>query len=543
MRKGVIDVKESSGKKMLPPYVMLMLVAIVMSFAIAEVYSLTKDTIEAAALEAQAAARNAVMESAASMEELPLAEGVPVDYAYEAYDAAGNVVGYVSQITVVGFGGEIEVTVGMDLSGSITAISVGGSNFSETSGLGAKTREPAFTDQFKGKSGMLVLKRDIDSVTGASVSSGAVVSGVNKAVDYMKSLLPEDASAAVEELALTEAQIQTVLPGAQSVTWMGGGSGIDGWWQADNGYIVRATGFGEGPIAVTIGFDPSGTVTGIIIGDELFMETEGRGDRVLEEWYGAQFIGRSGVQAYGDGLDAISGATVTSDATLSAINACMGFDPAAPGTAAPAAERAADAVTEASIPEEETVAPDPNPPVSTLTPDAETEASIPEEETISVPTPAPTADAATEASIPEEETVPAAATPAAMPVSIPTPAADAVTEASIPEEETVPAVVTAAPTPIPARSPAIRVTFVPLPARAETPDAVTEASIPEEEAAPAAATPAPTSVPAPTPVPTPTPDAVTEASIPEEETAPAAATPAPTPTPAPDAVTEASITE
>ena len=88
--------KSGFKKILLQPYVMLMLVSIVMSFAIAGVYAVTKDTIEAAALEAQAAARSAVMEDAAYMTELPLAEGSPVDYCYEAYDAGGNCIGYVS---------------------------------------------------------------------------------------------------------------------------------------------------------------------------------------------------------------------------------------------------------------------------------------------------------------------------------------------------------------------------------------------------------------------------------------------------------------
>ncbi len=427
--------KTGFRKILLQPYVMLMLVAMVMSFAIAGVYAVTKDTIEAAALEAQAAARTAVMPEAAAMAELPLGEDDPVDYCYEAYDAAGNVVGYVSQITVVGFGGEIEVTVGMDMTGAITAVSVGGSDFSETSGLGAKTREPGFTEQFSGKSGMLVLKQNIDSVTGASVSSGAVVSGVNKAVSYMSALLPEDPDTAAEEIPLTAEQLLAL--GAENPVWMGGGSGIDGWWRTDGGYIVRATGFGEGPIVVLMAFDNDGVVTGIVIGDENFMETEGRGDRVLEDWYRAQFLGRSGVQAYGAGLDAISGATVTSDATLAAINACMSFDPATGISAVSAVEDTlpgeasaeTDAVTEASVPEKETTAE----PVS-AEPDAVTEASVPEEEAVLV-TPSPTfapaePDAVTEATVPEEEE---ARTPLPRVSLAPLPTPDAVTEASVTE--------------------------------------------------------------------------------------------------------------
>lgn len=407
----------------IPAYVMLMLVAIVMSFAIAGVYMLTKDTIAASALQAQAAARSAVMPGAADMGEVALEDGAPVDSLYLALDANGSLIGYVSQITVIGFGGEIEVTVGMDASGVITGVSVGGSGFSETSGLGAKTREPAFTDQFRGASGVLVLKQDIDSVSGASISSGAVVSGVNKAVAYMTALLPDDPSAAAEERLLSEEAKRAL--GVQTAEWMGGGSGIDGWWRTDGGYVVQATGFGEGPIVVTMAFDEAGVVTGILIGSEDFMETEGRGALILEEYYWSQFIGRSGAQEYGADLDAISGATVTSDAVLAAINACMTFDPASGTSAAPldAASAEPDAVTEASIPEEEASAEPAFP-----EPGAVTEATVPEEEaareliTITIPAYSGTPDAVTEA------------TAGAEPTPTPAPTPDAVTEASVVEE-------------------------------------------------------------------------------------------------------------
>jgi electron transport complex protein RnfG len=449
-------------------------VAIVMAFAIAGVYTLTKDTIEAAALEAQMAARTAVMADAYDMTELPLEEGDPVDYCYEAVDASGNVIGYVSQITVTGFGGEIEVTVGMDMTGTITAINVGGSNFSETSGLGAKTREAAFTDQFKGMSGMLVLKQNIDSVTGASVSSGAVVSGVNKALTYMTALLPEGSvSTTVEPVDLTAEELAQLVPGAVSAQWMGSGTGIDGWWQTDNGgYVVRATGFGEGPIVVTLGFTADSVVTGIIIGDDNFMETEGLGARVLEETYWSQFIGLQGAQTYGEGVDAISGATVTSNATLAAINVCLSFDPQNPGTATATTTTTTtvDAESSASVEEEETVVePDPNPPVA-AEPDAETSASVVEEEPVATEVP----DAQTEASSVEEET----ATPTPEPV-------DALAEASVKEEAAATPAPTVAPTPVPT----------------EAPDAETSASVIEEEEA--------------TPTPAPTPDAVAEASVKE----------------------------
>lgn len=453
---------EKKKKPILPPFVLLCLIAVIMSAAISWVYMLTKDTIAAAALEAQASARRAVMAEAVTMTELPLEEGAPVDYCYEAFDGAGQSIGYISQITVMGFGGEIEVTVGVDRTGTITAIRVGGANFSETSGLGAKTRDAEFTDQFTGKSGMLVLKQDIDSVTGASVSSSAVVGGVNRAVTYMTGLLPAAPVTDVEEIPLTVEELATLAVSADSLTWMGGGSDIDGWWQiAGGGYIVRATGFGLGPIVVTTAFDANGVVTAIIIGDDSFMESQGYGARVQEEAYWGQFIGRSGAQAYGDDLDGITGASTTANATLEAINACMTFDPANPGTlpvdtAAPSQEPAASAEPAVSA------EPDPNPPVTSAEPVDEVTAASTAVLVTPEPTPVPTPDAATTAS-----TV-VLVTPA--PTPVPTP--DAATTAS-----TV-VLVTPEPTPVP------------------TPDAATTAS----------------TVVLVTPEPTPVPDAATSAS-------------------------------
>jgi len=443
---------EKKKKLILPPFVFLCLIAIVMSAAISWVYMQTKDIIAASALEAQAAARREVMAEAFTMTELPVEEGAAVDYCYEAFDANGQSIGYISQITVMGFGGEIEVTIGMDRTGAITAVRVGGANFAETSGLGAKTRDAAFTDQFAGKSGMLVLKQDIDSVTGASVSSSAVVGGVNRALTYMSGLLPAAPVSDVEEIGLSAEELMT-LTGGGEVTWMGGGDGIDGWWQtADGGYIVRATGFGLGPIVVTVALDADGMVQAILIGDDSFMESAGYGARVQEEAYWGQFIGRSGEQAYGDDLDGISGASTTANATLEAINACMTFDPDNPGTVAAEPASQEPASTEPAAPAEPavTVSAEPASQEPAPTPDAATAASTVVLAT-PAPTPVPTPDAATTAStvvLVTPEPTPDAATAAstvvlATPAPTPVPTPDAATTAS-----TV-VLVTPEPTPLP----------------------------------------------------------------------------------------------
>ena len=110
-----------------------------------------------------------------------------IDSCY-AGSANGAVVGHTAQVTVKGYGGDVEIVVGVDADGVITGLNVGGANFSETAGLGAKAKEPAFTEQFKGLTSPLVLKDNVDSITGASITSGAVVGGVNTALDYIASI-------------------------------------------------------------------------------------------------------------------------------------------------------------------------------------------------------------------------------------------------------------------------------------------------------------------------------------------------------------------
>jgi electron transport complex protein RnfG len=123
---------------------------------------------------------------AVDFEEIEAAEGIDLAYAGKK---DGAVVGYAAAVTVQGFGGPIQVTVGMDMTGAITGVSVGGPEFKETQGLGAKTQDPAFTDQFKTKTAPLTLGSDVDAVSGATISSTAVVKAVNSASEFLAGLI------------------------------------------------------------------------------------------------------------------------------------------------------------------------------------------------------------------------------------------------------------------------------------------------------------------------------------------------------------------
>ncbi len=106
---------------------------------------------------------------------------------------------------------------------------------------------------------------------------------------------------------------------------------------AVNGTAVEETeqGFG-GTVTVKATLDGS-TVQALTV--ETPDETPGLGQRASEEAFTSQFIGKEGPFTYGEnGIDALAGATVTSDAVLKALNRAINGGDAAE---APKAEEAA----------------------------------------------------------------------------------------------------------------------------------------------------------------------------------------------------------
>lgn len=102
---------------------------------------------------------------------------------------AGDV-GYVVEVKPSGFGGEIDMMVGVDNDGAVTGISV--ISHAETSGLGAKAKtDPEWGKQFVGKSGEVKVSKDggdINAITGATITSRAVSNGVTAALEAVQTL-------------------------------------------------------------------------------------------------------------------------------------------------------------------------------------------------------------------------------------------------------------------------------------------------------------------------------------------------------------------
>lgn len=130
-------------------WLILCIITVIAGVALGCTNLLTKDSIAEQEVIALNAARTSVMAAATEFVEETLPDSSPLTSLHRAA-ANGETLGYVGQTTVQGFGGPIVVVMGVDINGTVTGISVGGSDFAETANLGTRTRDPEFTDRFPG---------------------------------------------------------------------------------------------------------------------------------------------------------------------------------------------------------------------------------------------------------------------------------------------------------------------------------------------------------------------------------------------------------
>ncbi len=167
----------------------LFLLAAVAGLALGLTNMVTAGAIQEQQIKAAEAARKAVLPAAETFTEATAPEGMKD--AYAGYDASGVLTGKTGTIVAKGYGGEIEITVGIDQSGAVTGVSIGGSSFAETAGLGARAKEPWFAEQFVGKASPIAIAKDggeIDAITSATITSRAVTNAVENAVLALGSL-------------------------------------------------------------------------------------------------------------------------------------------------------------------------------------------------------------------------------------------------------------------------------------------------------------------------------------------------------------------
>ena len=111
-----------------------------------------------------------------------------LDEIFEGKDASGATVGYALTAAPQGYGGPIPITVGISTEGYITQTYVGA--LQETAGLGSRVGEDEFKSQFIAiAADPDTLRDDVDTIGGATVSSGAFVNAVSEILTYSKNTL------------------------------------------------------------------------------------------------------------------------------------------------------------------------------------------------------------------------------------------------------------------------------------------------------------------------------------------------------------------
>ena len=189
------------GKDMFKLGLNLLIISAIAALLLAFTNNVTADTIAKRNEQANAEARKLVLESAQDFEQVKdvktdNSKGVEVSEIYEAKDASGNTVGYTLKVLPSGYGGTIELMVGIDSAkGQVSGINVVSN--SETAGLGAKATDPEFSDQYKGKplEELSVLKNgtpgdtEIKAISGATITSTAVTNGVDAAIEVYNNSL------------------------------------------------------------------------------------------------------------------------------------------------------------------------------------------------------------------------------------------------------------------------------------------------------------------------------------------------------------------
>lgn len=179
-------------KEILIPTVSLFVICLCVTALLAVTNAVTKDAIAYQQERSAAESRQAVCPDAVDFEKVEYdVQGVEC---YKALDESGNLIGYAISSASRGYGGDVKVMTGINAEdGSVIAINVY-DNSGETPGLGVNTSGEKFTSQFAGLSsgtGVTVDKDAgknpdsvaVDSVTGATISSRAVVDAVNQAFD------------------------------------------------------------------------------------------------------------------------------------------------------------------------------------------------------------------------------------------------------------------------------------------------------------------------------------------------------------------------
>ncbi len=167
------------------PIVFLTVIVLISVSLLIYINSITSPIVEA---QQEAEIKNMLSGMFADMDDFKYEDEIYIIY------QDSEIIGYAFLATGKGYGGKINILVGVDENFAIEDVVI--ISNTETPGLGSKITENSFTDQFKGMAAEdIALKKDggeVDAITGATISSKAVVEAIRKAMVEKINLLEGD---------------------------------------------------------------------------------------------------------------------------------------------------------------------------------------------------------------------------------------------------------------------------------------------------------------------------------------------------------------
>lgn len=198
---------DNEKKSMIKDALILFAITLVAGLLLGFVHDVTKEPIRQQKAKAKAEACKNVFADANSFEAVVSEDGptayfvagqdsnVDIDEVMRALDGSGQLLGYVITVTDhEGYGGDIQFSMGVTLDGTLNGISI--LSIKETAGLGMKAGDvlvPQFADKkvesFTYTKSGSTGDSEIDAISGATITTNAVVNGVNGGLLFFRSAL------------------------------------------------------------------------------------------------------------------------------------------------------------------------------------------------------------------------------------------------------------------------------------------------------------------------------------------------------------------
>lgn len=200
---------EKQKSTLLKDAIALFLITLVSGLALSYVYEITKAPIEEQHIAKKLKANQTVFVDASTFvidEELmdlaastdlvslnPIYEGVTIDEISHAFNSSNEAIGYnITVTTTTGYKDPITMVFGYSNDGVIQGLEM--ISINETAGLGMNAKNPDFIDQFVGKNVDqfettkigATKDNEIDAISGATITSKAVVNAVNTGIGFIK---------------------------------------------------------------------------------------------------------------------------------------------------------------------------------------------------------------------------------------------------------------------------------------------------------------------------------------------------------------------